>query len=37
MAAVMQISDRVRDTIQQGVYANLQRRGSVFADLSDER
>jgi len=34
MAAVMQISDRVRDTIQQGVYGNLQRRGSVFADLS---
>ena len=30
----MQISDRVRDTIQQGVYGNLQRRGSVFADLS---
>ena len=32
MATVMQISDRVRDTIQQGVYCNLQRRGSVFAE-----
>lgn len=32
MATVMQLSDRIRDTIQQGVYANLQRRGSVFAE-----
>ena len=32
MATVMQLSDRVRETIQQGLYANLQRRGSVFAD-----
>lgn len=32
MATVMQLSDRVRDAIQQGVYDNLQRRGSVFAE-----
>jgi 1-acyl-sn-glycerol-3-phosphate acyltransferase len=31
MATVMQISDEVRETIQQGLYANLTRRGSVFA------
>ena len=28
---VMQVSDRVRDTIQSGLYRNLERRGSVFA------
>jgi 1-acyl-sn-glycerol-3-phosphate acyltransferase len=31
MATVMQLSDEVRETIQQGLYANLMRRGSVFA------
>lgn len=30
-ALVMELSDRVRDTIQGGLYANLERRGSVFA------
>lgn len=29
-ALVMQLSDRVRDTIQRGLYRNLERRGSVF-------
>jgi hypothetical protein len=28
---VMQVSDQVRDTIQAGLYRNLERRGSVFA------
>lgn len=28
---VMRLADRVRDTIQAGLYQNLQRRGSVFA------
>ncbi|MEA2669912.1 MAG: hypothetical protein QOG45_132 [Chloroflexota bacterium] len=32
MATVMQLSDRIRETIQQGIYMNLTRRGSVFAD-----
>ncbi|HEY2705580.1 MAG TPA: lysophospholipid acyltransferase family protein [Candidatus Dormibacteraeota bacterium] len=32
MATVMQLTDRVRETIQQGVYMNLTRRGSVFAE-----
>jgi 1-acyl-sn-glycerol-3-phosphate acyltransferase len=32
MATVMRLSDRVRDTIQQGIYSNLVRRGSVFAE-----
>jgi 1-acyl-sn-glycerol-3-phosphate acyltransferase len=31
MATVMQLSDEVREIIQQGLYANLMRRGSVFA------
>jgi 1-acyl-sn-glycerol-3-phosphate acyltransferase len=31
MATVMQLSDEVREVIQQGLYANLMRRGSVFA------
>ncbi len=30
-AAMLEISDRVRDVIQSGVYRNLQRRKSVFA------
>ncbi|MHB8717685.1 MAG: lysophospholipid acyltransferase family protein [Candidatus Dormibacteria bacterium] len=30
-ADVLALSDRVRDTIQGGVYRNLERRGSVFA------
>jgi 1-acyl-sn-glycerol-3-phosphate acyltransferase len=30
-ALVMELSDRVRDVIQDGLYANLERRGSVFA------
>ena len=30
-ALVMELSDRVRDVIQNGLYANLERRGSVFA------
>jgi 1-acyl-sn-glycerol-3-phosphate acyltransferase len=30
-ALVMQLADRVRDTIQQGLFRNLERRGSVFA------
>ncbi len=30
-ASVMRIADSVRDTIQAGVYSNLERRGSVFA------
>ena len=30
-AQVMQLSDGVRDVIQAGLYANLERRGSVFA------
>jgi 1-acyl-sn-glycerol-3-phosphate acyltransferase len=29
-AAVLALSDQVRDVIQQGVYRNLERRGSVF-------
>jgi hypothetical protein len=36
MAAVMQLSDRVRETIQQGIYTNLARRGSVFAEAPAE-
>ncbi len=32
MATVMQLTDRVRETIQQGIYMNLTRRGSVFAE-----
>lgn len=28
---VMRLSDRVRDVIQDGLYRNLERRGSVFA------
>jgi hypothetical protein len=32
IATVMQLSDRVRETIQQGLYMNLTRRGSVFAE-----
>ena len=31
MATVMQLSDEVREIIQQGLYTNLIRRGSVFA------
>jgi 1-acyl-sn-glycerol-3-phosphate acyltransferase len=30
-ATVLAVSDQVRDVIQQGVYRNLERRGSVFA------
>jgi 1-acyl-sn-glycerol-3-phosphate acyltransferase len=30
-ALVMQLADRVRDTIQVGLYRNLERRGTVFA------
>ena len=30
-ATVMRLSDRVRDVIQDGLYRNLERRGSVFA------
>ena len=30
-ALVMQLSDQVRDTIQGGLFRNLERRGSVFA------
>jgi 1-acyl-sn-glycerol-3-phosphate acyltransferase len=30
-ALVMELSDRVRDVIQEGLYTNLERRGSVFA------
>jgi 1-acyl-sn-glycerol-3-phosphate acyltransferase len=36
MATVMQLSDRVRETIQQGIYTNLARRGSVFAEAPAE-
>jgi 1-acyl-sn-glycerol-3-phosphate acyltransferase len=32
MSLVMHLSDQVRETIQQGLYTNLGRRGSVFAD-----
>jgi hypothetical protein len=32
MATVMQLSDHVREIIQQGLYMNLTRRGSVFAE-----
>jgi hypothetical protein len=28
---VMRLSDEVRETIQDGLYRNLERRGSVFA------
>ena len=30
-ATVMRLSDQVRDVIQDGLYRNLERRGSVFA------
>ena len=33
-ATVLEVSDHVRDVIQAGVYANLERRGSVFAPSS---